>query len=366
MNSSMSNNRVLRPDERLSEMDWPVLQQIEAPELSMGDVLLVCAGFEDRCIQTLLRACDAGRSGFSLGLISYLPQQSQNKIEEMSTISRHAGLQVTEFVYDRENPSGIGEKLLGFTQTFNRVFVDISGMSRLLIIQTLVALIGKKTVHIIYGEAQEYPPSEAQFNRDHGDNIAEPALSYLSSGIFEIAATPELASVSMLGEAIRLIVFPSFDPAQLTNLLQELQPTYTELIHGTPPDQKNKWRTGAVRRINTPAFDGLQGREDHQACTLDYRDTLNILLQRYAERSMFDRLVVAPTGSKMQAVAVGLFRAALYDVQIVYPTPQIFTEPERYTSGLRQLYQIDFPPEAFADVIKNTEDDSGSLIQGHL
>jgi hypothetical protein len=63
---------------------------------------------------------------------------------------------------------------------------------------------------------------------------------------------------------------------------------------------------------------------------------------------MFDRIVVAPTGSKMQAVAVGLFRAVLYDVQIVYPTPQIFTAPHEHTVGIRQLYKVDLPTEAMS------------------
>jgi hypothetical protein len=77
-------------------------------------------------------------------------------------------------------------------------------------------------------------------------------------------------------------------------------------------------------------------------------ETLRILIKVYGERSMFDRIVVAPTGSKMQAVAVGLFRSALYDVQVVYPTPQIFTAPHAHTVGIRQLYKIDLPTEAMS------------------
>jgi hypothetical protein len=50
----------------------------------------------------------------------------------------------------------------------------------------------------------------------------------------------------------------------------------------------------------------------------------------------------------MQAVAVGLFRSALYDVQIVYPTPQIFTAPHEHTVGIRQLYKVDLPAEAIS------------------
>ena len=82
------------------------------------------------------------------------------------------------------------------------------------------------------------------------------------------------------------------------------------------------------------------------ASTRDYRETLRILIKVYGERSMFDRIVVAPTGSKMQAVAVGLFRSVMYDVQIVYPTPQIFIAPDEHTIGIRQLYKVALPTEA--------------------
>jgi hypothetical protein len=52
---------------------------------------------------------------------------------------------------------------------------------------------------------------------------------------------------------------------------------------------------------------------------------------------MRDRLLISPTGSKMQVVAVGLFSAFVEDVQIVYPTPRVFTEPKNYTTGIGQL-----------------------------
>ena len=328
---------------------------------------MICAGFEDRAVATLRRLCETRRSDFSLGLVSYLPYQQENRIEELREISQSADLQVTEFVYDRENPSGMGEKLRRFTQMSERIFVDICGMSRLLIVQILAELLTpeSRSVTVIYGEAEEYPPSREQVEQDHREDVTRPVPGYLSSGIFEIAATPELSSVSMLGEAIRLIAFPSFDPAQLTNLLQELQPTYTEFIHGIPPAQENKWRTEAISKLNRSALDELRGKRDHETSTLDYREILYKLLQIYAERSMFDRLVVAPTGSKMQAVAVGLFRAALHDVQIVYPTPQVFTTPEEHTVGLRQLYQLDIPAEAFTDTTRNSREDPSDSFETH-
>ena len=344
----MVHNRLLRADEHLANVQWPDLQRITVPHIGSDDCLLVCGGFEDRAIAALRRICAAECSGFALALVSYRPVYPQNRTDELRQIGREAHLQITEFVYDRENPAGIGEELKHFTRDYAHVFVDISGMSRLLIVQTLVALLAELHNHavtVIYGEAQEYPPTIEQFAHDR-QSANELVPSYISSGIFEVASTPELASVSMLGEAIRLVAFPSFDPAQLSNLIQELQPTYTELIHGVPPAPKNKWRTQAIDEINHPTLNALQRREDHRASTRDYRETLRILLKVYGERSMFDRIVVAPTGSKMQAVAVGLFRSALYDVQVVYPTPQIFTAPHEHTIGIRQLYKVDLPTEA--------------------
>ena len=357
MNKIPFDVTVLRPDERLDNMEWPSMREINAPSIGYKDCLLMCAGFEDRAIETVRRICETQRTGFGFGIISYLPNQAENRIEELDQILKNKKFDVVEkFVYDRENPSGIGEKLRYFLRSFNRVFVDISGMSRLLIVQTLVALIEERNfpISILYGEAEEYLPSREKFEQDCKDGDRKSFPNYLSSGIFEIAATPELSSASMLGEASRLIAFPSFDPMQITNLIQELQPTYTEFIHGLPPVRKNEWRKDAVLRINSRTLDEIKQKENHETSTLDYRETLKVLFTIYAKRSMFDRLVLAPTGSKMQAVAVGLFRAVLDDVQIVYPTPQIFLQPEKYTIGLRQLYQLDLPIEAISAAIGDT------------
>ena len=341
---SMSVNRIATAADRLGDIVWPQSLETDVIDIQTGDCMLVCAGFEDRSIEVLRRVSKCEIRDFLLGVVNYKPAYQQNKLDEIRKLGRGAGLITKEFLYDRENPALVGEELARFASACNRVVVDISGMSRLLIVQTLVALLSVQSAHvtIIYCEAEEYPPSEDRFRGDEqGRTGVMP--SYLSSGIFEIAATPELASTSMLGEAIRLIAFPSFDPEQLTNLIQELQPTYVDLIHGLPPAKKNRWRTEAVRTLNSPIFTSLQGKNDHAASTLDYRETLKILVEKYRDRSMFDRLVVAPTGSKMQTVAVALFRAALYDVQVVYPTPRVFTEPDRYTVGARRLYELELP-----------------------
>ena len=65
---------------------------------------------------------------------------------------------------------------------------------------------------------------------------------------------------------------------------------------------------------------------------------MTALLDIYDKYSVMERIIIAPTGSKMQTVAVGIFKAFMDDIQIVYPTPRLFPEPKEYTKGARQLY----------------------------
>ena len=348
---------VTRPDELLRQIVWPELRRTQTAVVGPDDCILVSGGFEDRAVEALERLCSRPTAKCSIGLIKYLPELPQNEVnvEKMRSMAQEAGLVLREFVYDRENPSGTGEELAQFVRRFAGVFVDISGMSRLLIVQLLVALLRGRQgrVSVIYAMAEQYPPSPERFLSDQQQVVvANTALSYLSSGTLEIAATPELGSVSMQGETIRLIAFPSFDPAQLTNVIQELQPTYAEFIHGIPHRIEDHWRREAIADLNREVFKELATGKHHDVSTLDYRETLNTLLDIYTGRSMYDRLVIAPTGSKMQTVAVALFRAVLHDVQIVYPTPQIFAEPEDYTVRVRQMYQLDLSTKTIADAIE--------------
>ena len=341
----------LRADEYLSRIQWPDVMENELPRITRGSCLIVCAGFEERALAAWRRICQLADKNFSIGLITYLPFYSQNQTSSFYDVCRNTGVSVTEIPYDRRDPSGVGDRVGDFVRSFDHVFVDISGMSRLLIIQTLVSLLSESHIllTLIYSEAEDYPPSREQFHHDQHHHTDKSLLNYLSSGIFEITMVPELSSISMFGENIRLVAFPSFDPSHLANLVQELQPTYTDMIHGIPPAEENKWRTEAVRFLNRFVLDSLLQNTDHEASTLDYIDTLRILLDIYKQRSMFDRIIIAPTGSKMQAVAVALFRATLYNIPIVYPTPQTFTAPDQYTVGVRQIYSLDLPIDQIAE-----------------
>jgi hypothetical protein len=339
--------RVLRIDEKLAALPKPSLQPVERLSLESNDCLILCAGFEDRVLGVLDSAL-LGSAPFKVVVVEYLPFVSQNRSPIIREKCVRYGLSFSDVTYDRQNPAGFGEALLErLANCDRRIIVDVSGMSRLLIVQVLVAL-GNREVRfnrcfLAYTEAKTYPPSQDEAEAKIAKRNIDPTYSvlFLSSGVFEVTIVPELFSASIPLGQTRLIAFPSLEAYQLTALRAELQPSRLTLIHGIPPSPANAWRLEAIRRINrvdTVKHDALT------TSTLDYRETLDCLLRLYGTHSERERLLISPTGSKMQTVAVGLFRTFMDDVQIVYPTPKEFLSP--YTEGIGQLYTL--PLEGFS------------------
>jgi hypothetical protein len=327
--------------EELAELRKPSLDLATPLVLTSDDWLVVCAGFEDRALEALKRV-SASENSFNVLLILYEPFLPQNKVDDLRQLCALSDAQCVEAVYDRQDPSAFGERLLTvLAAQSGRIFVDVSAMSRLLIVQAIVALRtrpkGLTDCFVVYTEAETYPPSEAEAEAEIAKSAIDPTLSvlFLSSGVFEVTVVPELSSFAPAAPQTRLIAFPSLDAHQLIALRNELQPSRISFIEGLPPDSRLLWRKEVVSRVNR--LGEIRKAERFTTSTLDYTETLNLLLDLYSAHSIQERLIISPTGSKMQTVAVGIFRAFLEDVQIVYPTPQDFRSPDGYTLGARDV-----------------------------
>lgn len=333
---------VQTPDEKLLSLRKPALELLGRLNLSSEDWLVVCGGFEDRSL-SCIESASVGGSSVNLLLVNYLPFVDQNKADTIRSICRSKNIKISEMTYDRQEPAGFGEvfiEMVGSTQ--GQIFIDISGMSRLLIVQILVALSRRPlrfhNCSIIYTEAASYPPSEDEALEQLGKSEADPSYSiyFLSSGVYEVTLIPELSSCAPAGGQTRLVAFPSLDSHQLTALRAELQPSRMSLIEGVPPGAHNRWRQKAIAAVNRLAE--MQSAERCLASTLNYEETLECLLKIYSEHGVYERLLISPTGSKMQSVAVGLFRSFIGDTQVVYPTPRDFLKPQKYTEGIGQMH----------------------------
>jgi hypothetical protein len=76
------------------------------------------------------------------------------------------------------------------------------------------------------------------------------------------------------------------------------------------------------------------------ASTLDYREAVIMLEQLYWNLAVDHRILLAPTGSKMQTISCFLFAALHPDVHIEYPTPNGFLN--LYSEGIGDQWSIEF------------------------
>lgn len=351
------NLSVFTPDECLSFLDMPSLQPANNWSSTPADLLIVSAGFEDRVLASLYDTSFSSNLS-RIVLVEYKPYCAENKLDEILRACSERNIQAERLVYDREEPAGFGVLLArAVCSCGGRVFIDVSGMSRLLIVQSIVALgarsQGFKNCFVVYAEALEYPPTEEQAKSELAKCDSDPTFTvlFLSSGVFEITVVPELSSFAPSATQTRLIAFPSLDAHQLTALRSEVQPSRFSFIEGVPPNDKNKWRQKVISEIN--CINDFGEAEISEASTFDYRQTLHILLRLYSAHSVRERLLISPTGSKMQAVAVGVFRAVVKDVQIVYPTPHSFHKPTEYTLGVGPMHIL--PLEAFSAALESPD-----------
>jgi hypothetical protein len=347
------HDEIVTPHEFLASVEAPALKRLADDDSSTTDVLIVVAGFEERTVGVLQKLINNG-GRFRVLLVTYEPFYRENRADEMKLMCHDAGIEAFEMTYDRQNPVSFGESVVDNVSAKARILIDVSVMSRLLIVQLIVAFAEAGRIQdcsVAYCEARTYPPTkeEAYTKLDRMKQESTSGVTFLSSGVFEIAVVPELSSATIGSEQTRLIAFPSLDSHHLTSLRAEIQPSRFTFIEGMPPAPANQWRPQAIATLNN--LESHPNSERFLTSTLDYRETLERLLDVYQRRSLVERILVAPTGSKMQTVAVGIFRAHLSDVQIVYPIATDYHSPHNYTRGIGAIHSVSLSPFALPNCV---------------
>jgi hypothetical protein len=338
--------RILRIDERLAAVDMPTVGPAGDIDLMAEDSLVVCAGFEDRSLGVLrsLTSCVQ----VTVVLVEYRPYLLGNRLEDCLSECSRLGVAPIRYVYDRENPAGAAIDIWSLlAKARGRIHIDLSGMSRLLIVQLLAASATERRfsrITLLYTEPEQYYPLRDQVQAVESKSAAT-AIEFLSWGVSEITVVPELSSVALPDQPTHLIAFPSFDAQQLAAVRKDVEPARISIILGTPLPAHGDWRLQAVRDLNCKS--SQRGLREFVTSTYDYRETLNLLLELYSGGQRLDKVVISPTGSKMQTVAVGVLRAFLSDVKVVYPTPRSFATGA-YTVGIRRIHQLSL--DAFGSV----------------
>jgi len=298
-------------------------------------------------------------AGASAVLLDYRPLSKSNQITEVAAAFGSLGIRMNSdnvIVYDRFQPGDFQERLrqrLASTGA-SRAVVDISTMSKLAIMLELHVCrdLGLDTL-VLYAEAREYGPKEAEFQQAKTDNAIHRPTLQVFTGVHGVVRVDSLASVAMQGHPTAAIAFMSFNNTLTQVLLNTVYPSRLLLANGRPP--KHSWREEAtawihdqVRReweADNPLDEGDASRgplPKRVVSTLDYRETLALILSIYWRLSSTHRILLAPAASKMGAVGCYLAKALHPDIHIEYPSPDGFL-PE-YSAGVGDVWSVELGP----------------------
>lgn len=349
---------------RISDL-LPALRRCDRLQLEERDVLVHAPGFEDRTMAVAETVeCTAKASAI---LLDYLPENAANRLADVRDALTARGVTITDadiLQYHRFEPGDFESRLLARLREHGayRVIVDTSTMSKLEIMLVLnVCNTLNVNVRVLYCEADAYGPSLQEFEEAKRQNkIHQPTLQ-IFTGVHGVVRVDSLASVAMQGQPTAAIVFMSFNDALTQALLNTVYPSRLFLINGRPPvhrwrEEATAWIHDQVRReweddnpLEPSSQDG-PALPKRVASTLDYRETVALLLDLYWQLSVNHRILLAPAGSKLQSVGCYLVKALHPDIHIEYPSPEGFLLP--YSTGVGSQWLLDLGqlPARIADI----------------
>ncbi len=306
------------------------------------DVLYVgVAGFEDRSLEFLKKSIENDKKFKSCFGIYYQPLDENNRKDEFNNYAEEIFSKIIWAEYNRYSPEEFTEtvnKILDMSKHFSQIVIDISGMSKMLII---VLLHGLKElivpIRIIYARAGLYHPIRKEFERVKAQDQTNKFPYFLTSHVYEVLTTNELSSISMQGAPILLIAFPNFNYLEVAALLNTMNPQKLFLIESINELSKNAWRLDAIRWLNSELEKYISPTKyEIDASELDL--TINILEEIYSKWHLTHKIILSPTGGKLQTVASLFFKIIHPDVHIIYPVVKRFDQ--EYTEGARDHYEI--------------------------
>ncbi len=343
----------------LEEILSPI-EELDLNNISSNATLIGTAGFEDRCFSFSDKLIISKKKVTNVIGIKYRPFNPKNRKKEFeSKVKSVSSKNKVEWItYDRFNPEnfyGDFEKIKALINKTADVIIDISGMSKYLIIILLDILKDfDKNVIVIYSEAEIYHPTEKEFESKKSKR-PEIIPTFLTKGIYKVVLTTSLSSIAMQNAPLLMIAFSSFNYKELTALLNEITPQYLIKIEGFPHEPHNYWRYDAIHWINEKVPKDFIFKIDeiiHEKLeTFDYIKTVSALDKIYNKFTYTHRCIIAPTGSKFQSIGVFFFKRLHPEVHVVYPVAEKFAK--EYTEGCKYIWMIKFPK--FRSYIRSLE-----------
>jgi len=325
-------------------------------------------GFEDRALAFPALAAKSAAVETVIG-IKYGQSKGANKEIEAANMFAAVRKPFLVTTYSMKSAHEFEYKVRGLCKTslrdFSEIVVDISAMSKFLILVLIIVLLQeKKRVRIVFASAKEYAPTKAEYEKVVSQ-VGEQLTAFAgqpSSGISAIQRSVCISSTRMQGQPVCAVAFTSFNEELIRHSVGTLNPHRLILINGIPPNPSLFWRALATQNIHRKLIDeysednsisSATGLLERSVSTLDYRETLTELLRIRALFGTYERIIYFATGSKMQTVALALLKMAFNDVHIEYPTPDSYYFQE-YSKGVENFSEL-FLDDTSVDFVRQNE-----------
>ena len=317
-------------------------------------VYIAAYGFEDRSLGWAQKARSLAPDKNSSILFKYENPKGPNRIRELRALLRKAGItRMNEINYQINALAPLEESVekafSGINDETEEVVLDISAMTKFLILLCLYQLSTfNNTLKIVYSEANEYFPTKEEYGNFKTDMGF--ITSFPSQGIESILRAKCLSSIRMQGQPVTMIAFTSFNEQLVRHMLGTISPHRLIFINGRPPHSFNAWRERATQEIHSGLISEYQrdnptGRNrllKRVSSTLLYYETIEEIDEIYNAFGLYERIICAATGSKMQTVGLFFAKTRFPDIHIEYPTPDSYFKSGT-PKGVRQVHEVVIP-----------------------
>ncbi|HEX7154049.1 MAG TPA: hypothetical protein VF618_21355 [Thermoanaerobaculia bacterium] len=327
--------------------------------------LVFAGGFEDVCGAFLdyLPARKASSVSGALA-IRYLPFIDRNETHLNLLYDKLAQRGfgrdvVVERVFDRMDPHDSVPQITEYFESLpsdTQLCVDISGMSRLLLLVVLNAAMRRRIpLTIVSAVAKTYEPSAQKYEAaaaafQQGSVRPE----FLCREISKTIALPEFGGMHDVAFPTALVAFAEFNYKRLAKIVADGHFADVVQIVPVPSDPADAWRVNAIRAINRDLITAPTRTLELPAD--EYVETLAHLEALYRDLRYSHNITVAALGTKLQTVACWLLHAAHPEIQIVFTAPVHF-EVDLYTRGVSDFLSVDWTQvtaiERATEMLKN-------------
>lgn len=319
---------------------FPPLSRFSVKSFSHPLTYLGAAGFDDRATSILDYVISQNTQLENAIAIEYKPFNRRNRISEFRERLAKVGAQTVWTTFDRYDPQEFSRAILPILESLgpSHILVDISAMSKFLVMVLLQAMRRRpNSLTIGYTEAEVYHPTKEEFELEKKKLGATP--DFLTTGVYKILTVTSLSSVSMQGYPVLLLAFPTFNRTEIVALYNEISPKLMILLEGEPHEKQDKWRREAINEVNEEVTDNPDYLwESKVLSTFDYTSNIEALEEIYRKYYYTHKILLSPTGSKLQTVASFMFKQLHPDIQIVYPVTKAFIG--EYSEKCRALWCI--------------------------